>query len=110
MQSRILLREYAGEREKAPSPAPHPQDQHQHQNQHQQQNQGRLHRGLDTPKETPRFGKSTPPFRTKLRGNPIRVLTLQDVLANHYSKIETSVAPSQVGRLLQIIKACGWKP
>ena len=50
------------------------------------------------------------PFRMKLRGNPIRILTLQEMLANLYGKIETSVAPSQVGRLLQVIKACGWKP
>ena len=57
-----------------------------------------------------RIWQEYPPFVGNLRGNPIRILTLQDMLANLYAKVETSVAPSQVGRLLQVIKACGWKP
>jgi hypothetical protein len=50
------------------------------------------------------------PFRQNLRGNPIKVLTLQEMLSDLYSKTKTTVASSEVGRLLQVIKASGWKP
>jgi hypothetical protein len=49
-------------------------------------------------------------FRNNLRGNPIKILTLQDMLSDLYKKTETTVASSEVGRLLQVIKASGWKP
>jgi hypothetical protein len=50
------------------------------------------------------------PFRNNLRGNPIRILTLQEMLSDLYQKTDTTVASSEVGRLLQVIKASGWKP
>jgi hypothetical protein len=50
------------------------------------------------------------PFRDNLRGNPIKVLTLQEMLSDLYKKTNTTVASSEVGRLLQVIKASGWKP
>ncbi len=50
------------------------------------------------------------PFIDNLRGNPIRILTLQEILADLYEKTDTTVASSEVGRLLQVIKASGWKP
>ena len=50
------------------------------------------------------------PFKDNLRGNPIKILTLQDMLSDLYSKTKTTVASSEVGRLLQVIKASGWKP
>lgn len=50
------------------------------------------------------------PFQANLRGNPIRVLTLQEMLGDLYRKTGTAIASSQVGRLLQVIKASGWKP
>jgi hypothetical protein len=50
------------------------------------------------------------PFKTNIRGNPIKILTLQDVLSELYKKTNTTVASSDVGRLLQVIKASGWKP
>ena len=50
------------------------------------------------------------PFRENLRGNPIKVLTLQEMLSDLYGKTKTTVASSEVGRLLQVIKASGWKP
>lgn len=40
----------------------------------------------------------------------IRILTLQEMLSDLYSKTKTAVVSSEVGRLLQIIKASGWKP
>jgi hypothetical protein len=51
-----------------------------------------------------------PLFRQNLRGNPIKILTLQTMLSDLYSKTRTTVASSEVGRLLQVIKASGWKP
>ena len=50
------------------------------------------------------------PFVDNLRGNPIRILTLQGILSDLYEKTDTTVASSEVGRLLQVIKASGWKP
>ncbi len=50
------------------------------------------------------------PFQANLRGNPIRILTLKDILNELYGKTTTTVASSEVGRLLQVIKASGWKP
>jgi len=50
------------------------------------------------------------PFRDNLRGNPIKILALQDMLSDLYKKTNTTVASSEVGRLLQVIKASGWKP
>jgi hypothetical protein len=50
------------------------------------------------------------PFRENLRGNPIKILTLQEMLSNLYLKTDTSMATSEVGRLLQVIKVSGWKP
>ncbi len=49
-------------------------------------------------------------FKDNLRGNPIKIITLTDLLKAMYTDITKSVAPSQVGRLLQVIKASGWKP
>jgi hypothetical protein len=49
-------------------------------------------------------------FRKNLGGNPIKILTLQEMLSDLYSKANTTVASSEVGRLLQVIKASGWKP
>jgi hypothetical protein len=50
------------------------------------------------------------PFRDNLRGNPIKILTLQEMLSELYKKTKTALAASEVGRLLQVIKASGWKP
>lgn len=49
-------------------------------------------------------------FRDNLRGNPIKVLTLHEMLGDLYKKTNTTVASSEVGRLLQVMKASGWKP
>jgi hypothetical protein len=49
-------------------------------------------------------------FRDNIRGNPIKILTLQEILSDLYGKTKTTVASSEVGRLLQVIKASGWKP
>jgi hypothetical protein len=49
-------------------------------------------------------------FKENLHGNPIKILTLQAMLSDLYTKTNTTVASSEVGRLLQVIKASGWKP
>ena len=49
-------------------------------------------------------------FKKNLGGNPIKILTLQEMLSDLYGKTKTTVASSEVGRLLQVIKASGWKP
>ena len=51
-----------------------------------------------------------PLFRRNLCGNPIRILTLAEMLDEVYRDMKTSLASSEVGRLLQVIKASGWKP
>jgi hypothetical protein len=51
-----------------------------------------------------------PLFKQNLRGNPLRILTLQEMLDDLYEKTKTTVASSEVGRLLQVIKASGWRP
>ena len=61
-------------------------------------------------KGDPTFWHKYPPFRTNLRGNPIKILTLQDMLNDLYKKTNTTVASSEVGRLLQVMKASGWNP
>jgi hypothetical protein len=54
--------------------------------------------------------EANPLFKANLRGNAIRILTLQDMLSDLYANINTTVAASEVGRLLQVVKASGWKP
>ena len=50
------------------------------------------------------------PFQENLHGNPIKILTLHEMLDTIYGKAKMAVAPSEVGRLLQVIKASGWRP
>lgn len=47
-------------------------------------------------------------FKRNLQGNPIKILTLEKILQDLYKNTSTTVAPSDVGRLLQVIKASGW--
>ena len=48
-----------------------------------------------------------PAFRSALN-NPIKVLTFGDILNDIYPSLNTTMASSQVGRVLQLIKASGW--
>ncbi|MEQ8211808.1 MAG: hypothetical protein RH917_18570 [Lacipirellulaceae bacterium] len=49
------------------------------------------------------------PFRQAMGNNPIQVLTFADILAELWPKLNTTVAASDVGRTLQLMKASGWK-
>jgi hypothetical protein len=50
-----------------------------------------------------------PLFRKNLRGNPIKILTLKEILGEIYKDVSKTEASSDVGRLLQVIKASGWE-
>lgn len=54
--------------------------------------------------------ESHPPFREALGGNPVRLLSLSEILADLYPALRTTPASSHVGRLLQLVKASGWRP
>ena len=47
-------------------------------------------------------------FKQNLRGNPIIFLTLEQILQDLFTNTNTTLAASDVGRLLQVIKASGW--
>jgi predicted transcriptional regulator len=48
-------------------------------------------------------------FRKNLEGNPIKILTVKEILDYMNKEIAKTVAPSDVGRLLQVIKASEWE-
>jgi hypothetical protein len=43
-----------------------------------------------------------------MNGNPIQIWTLKTMLTELFPTLGTTVASSQLGRTLQLIKACGW--
>jgi len=48
-------------------------------------------------------------FKKNLHGNPIKILPVKEILEYMSTKTAKTVAPSDVGRLLQVIKASGWQ-
>lgn len=48
-------------------------------------------------------------FKKALKGNPIKILTLQEILDQLWTNTETTMEGSEIGRLLQVIKASGWE-
>jgi hypothetical protein len=48
-----------------------------------------------------------PRFQAAMRGNPIRLLSLSDMLVELIPELSTTVAASQLGRTLQLLKASG---
>jgi hypothetical protein len=49
------------------------------------------------------------PFINAMGGNPIKLLSLSEMLDELFPKITGTVASSQLGRTLQLIKASGWE-
>ena len=49
------------------------------------------------------------PFTNAMGGNPIKLLSLSEMLDELFPKITGTVASSQLGRTLQLIKASGWE-
>jgi hypothetical protein len=48
-----------------------------------------------------------PRFRELIK-NPVRLLTFSDILEEIYPVLNTTLASSNIGRLLQLVKASGW--
>jgi hypothetical protein len=48
-------------------------------------------------------------FRKNLDGNPIEILTVKQILDRMSKKTVKTIESSDVGRLLQVIRASGWK-
>ena len=49
-------------------------------------------------------------FRENLGGNPIKTLTFEEMLDELWPDIKTTTASSELGRILQLVKASGWQP
>ncbi|MGD8454353.1 MAG: nuclease-related domain-containing protein [Phycisphaerae bacterium] len=49
-----------------------------------------------------------PPFREAMRGNPIKLLSLREMLTAFTASLSTTVANSELGRTLQLLKAAGY--
>jgi hypothetical protein len=47
-------------------------------------------------------------FLKNLQNNPIQLLSVTEIMTEMSAEIDTTVAPSQIGRLLQVVKASGW--
>jgi hypothetical protein len=52
--------------------------------------------------------ENNPEFQLAMNHNPIRIWTLADMLSELFPMLGTTVASSQFGRTLQLIKASGW--
>jgi len=53
--------------------------------------------------------ESNQSFSQMLNGNPIQIKTVNEILDELVPMIDTTVESSQIGRLLQVIKAGGWR-
>ncbi|MCA1618935.1 MAG: hypothetical protein LC795_06410 [Acidobacteria bacterium] len=49
-----------------------------------------------------------PRFKEAMRGNPVRLLSLEEMLVEMVPVLSTTVAASQFGRTLQLLKAAGY--
>jgi len=49
------------------------------------------------------------PFKKSMRGNPIKILSFAEIISEISKGINTTLASTEVGRLLQVIKASGIK-
>jgi len=56
----------------------------------------------------PTLWEEYPRFREALEGNPVRLWSLAMMVEALYPSLNTTVASSQLGRTLQLLKACGW--
>jgi hypothetical protein len=60
-------------------------------------------------KGDPREWEAYKPFLKTLKGNPMKLLSLSDMLDTIFENTKTTPASSEIGRLLQVIKASQWK-
>lgn len=54
--------------------------------------------------------ESYEPFRQALNGNPLRILTFREMLDDIQTRLSTTLAATEVGRMLQMFKAAGIDP
>lgn len=47
-------------------------------------------------------------FRAALEGNPIRLVSFADLLGNVWRQLSTTPAATELGRMIQLMKASGW--
>ncbi len=53
--------------------------------------------------------ENNPKFRKILRGNRLRILTVDEMLREILPKVGTTIAATEIGRLLQVVKASGFE-
>ena len=58
-------------------------------------------------KGNPEIWENYPPFLQNIK-NPIKIVTLSEMLSEIYDQVTTTTASSDMGRILQLIKASGW--
>lgn len=49
-----------------------------------------------------------PRFTQAMNGNPVKLLEISDILEEIYPDLTTTMASTDIGRLLQVVKASGW--
>jgi hypothetical protein len=54
--------------------------------------------------------EENPAFRTSIGGNPIRILTLAEMLDYLWGALRRTPASSEIGRAIQLMKAADWHP
>jgi len=55
------------------------------------------------------YWENHPPFITAMGGNPIKIVTFSDMLGEIRNKLGTTVAATEIGRLIQVLKASRYK-
>ena len=50
------------------------------------------------------------PFISRINGNPIRVLTFQEIVSEIFGHLDTTLAQTEIGRLLQLFRAADIVP
>lgn len=61
-------------------------------------------------KGDPKHWEDHRPFQKAMGGNPIKLLSLREMLDKLMGSMKTTVASSQLGRTMQLLKASGWLP
>jgi hypothetical protein len=52
--------------------------------------------------------ESYPRFKNAINGNLIKIISIKEILNELFPMIRTTVASTEIGRLLQVLKASGW--
>lgn len=58
-------------------------------------------------KGDPSEWENHPPFRKAMKGNPIKILSLEEMVREVLEGMGTTLVPSQLGRTIQLIRASG---